>query len=233
MKLIRRFLKAIVDHLDMPLFMIVLALMGIGLLTVYSATSSDGFDKLDKQLVNMLVSMAVMLLVARTPPQTLMRFAVPLYVTGVILLLGVALFGIVVNGSRRWLSLGFVRIQPSEIMKIAMPLMLAWYFHKYESVLKLRHFVVAATMLRALGVERVRLRTNNPDTITGLAACGIEVLGRAAPDAERDHRAARPDFGFRVHRQWPRFAVVFAGWLGLRASRSPSRNIRKFCMALS
>lgn len=147
MKLVRRFLKAIVDHLDMPLFMIVLALMGIGLLTVYSATSSDGFDKLDKQLVNMLVSMAVMLLVARTPPQTLMRFAVPLYVTGVILLLGVALFGIVVNGSRRWLSLGFVRIQPSEIMKIAMPLMLAWYFHKYESVLKLRHFVVAATML--------------------------------------------------------------------------------------
>ena len=147
MRLIRRFLKAILDHLDMPLFCLVIALMGIGLLTVYSATSSDGFDKLDKQLVNMAVSMAVMFLVARTPPQTLMRFAVPLYVIGVILLLGVALFGIVVNGSRRWLSLGFVRIQPSEIMKIAMPLMLAWYFHKYESALKLRHFAIAALML--------------------------------------------------------------------------------------
>jgi len=147
MKLIKRFFRAIVDHLDMPLFLIVLALMGIGLLTVFSATSSDGFEKLDKQLINMAVSTVIMLLVARTPPQTLMRFAVPLYVTGVVLLLGVALFGIVVNGSRRWLSLGIVRIQPSEIMKIAMPLMLAWYFHKHESLLKLRHFLVAGLIL--------------------------------------------------------------------------------------
>jgi rod shape determining protein RodA len=52
----------------------------------------------------------------------------------------VFLFGIKVNGARRWLSLGFMRIQPSEIMKIAMPLMLAWYFHKYEAALKLRHY---------------------------------------------------------------------------------------------
>ncbi len=147
MKLIKRFLRAIVAHLDMPLLMIVLALMAVGLLTVFSATSSDGFDKLDKQLVNMAVSGAMMLLVARTPPQTLMRFAVPLYVSGVVLLLGVALFGIVVNGSRRWLSLGIVRIQPSEIMKIAMPLMLAWYFHKHEAMLKARHFVVAGVIL--------------------------------------------------------------------------------------
>ncbi len=147
MKFVRRFFKGIVDHLDMPLFLIVITLMGIGLLTVYSATSSDGFHKLDKQLINMLASITVMFIVARIPPQTLMRFAVPLYVTGVILLLGVALFGIVVNGSRRWISLGFVRIQPSEIMKIAMPLMLAWYFHKYESVLQLRHFAIAALIL--------------------------------------------------------------------------------------
>lgn len=147
MKLIKRFLRAIVEHLDMPLLSIVLALMGIGLLTVFSATSSDGFEKLDKQLINMAVSAVIMLVVARTPPQTLMRFAVPLYVTGVVLLLGVALFGIVVNGSRRWLSLGIVRIQPSEIMKIAMPLMLAWYFHKHEALLKLRHFLIAGLIL--------------------------------------------------------------------------------------
>jgi rod shape determining protein RodA len=126
MKLIRRFCQAIFAHLDVPLMLVVLALLGIGLMTVFSATSSDGFDKLDKQVINMAVSAAIMLLIARTPPQTLMRFAVPVYVLGVILLLGVALFGIVVNGSRRWISLGFVRIQPSEIMKNAMPLMLAW-----------------------------------------------------------------------------------------------------------
>jgi rod shape determining protein RodA len=147
MKLIRRVTQGILAHLDMPLFLIVLALMGIGLLTVYSATASDGFWKLDKQLVNMALSMAVMLLVARTPPQTLMRFAVPLYVLGVVLLLGVALFGIVVNGSRRWISLGIVRIQPSEIMKIAMPLMLAWYFHKHESMLRAKHYAFASLIL--------------------------------------------------------------------------------------
>jgi len=147
MKRIRRILEGIVAHLDMPLFLIVLTLLGIGLLTVFSATSSDGFDKLDKQAVNMAVSMGIMLVMAQVPPQKLMRFAVPLYVLGVFLLLCVALFGIVVNGSRRWISLGIVRIQPSEIMKIAMPLMLAWYFHTYESTLKARHFVVACTLL--------------------------------------------------------------------------------------
>ena len=147
MKLIKRIIHGIFDHLDIPLFLIVLALMGIGLLTIYSATASDGFWKLDKQLINMGLSMAVMLLVARTPPQTLMRFAVPLYTVGVVLLLGVALFGIVVNGSRRWISLGIVRIQPSEIMKIAMPLMLAWYFHKHESMLRARHYAIACGLL--------------------------------------------------------------------------------------
>ena len=174
MNLVKRFFRGIYDHLDMPLLLIVLVLMGIGLMTVYSATSSDGFAKLDRQLINMAVSMVVMLLVACTPPQTLMRFAVPLYVLGVVLLLGVALFGIVVNGSRRWLSLGFVRIQPSEIMKIAMPLMLAWYFHKYESVLKLRHFIVAAVML----LVPIAFIVKQPDLGTSLliGAAGFFVI---------------------------------------------------------
>lgn len=144
---IKRWLRQILAHLDIPLLTIVLILMAIGLMTIYSATAADGFTKLDNQLVNMAVSLSIMVIVSQTPPQKLMRFAVPLYVLGVVLLLGVALFGIVVNGSRRWLSLGFVRIQPSEIMKIAMPLMLAWYFHKYESVLKLRHFAIATGLL--------------------------------------------------------------------------------------
>jgi len=72
---------------------------------------------------------------------------VPLYVLGVILLVLVFLFGVKVNGARRWLPLGFTRIQPSEILKIAMPLMLAWYFHKYEAAMKLRHFAVAGLLL--------------------------------------------------------------------------------------
>ncbi len=144
---IKRWARQILAHLDIPLLLVILALMVIGLFTIYSATASNGLAKLDNQLVNMAVALGIMVAVSQTPPQKLMRFAVPLYLTGLVLLVGVALFGIVVNGSRRWLSLGFVRIQPSEIMKIAMPLMLAWYFHKYESVLKLKHFAIATGIL--------------------------------------------------------------------------------------
>ncbi|MCK6390544.1 MAG: rod shape-determining protein RodA [Azonexus sp.] len=174
MKLVKRALQAILAHLDIPLMCIVLALMGVGLLTVFSATSSDGFQKLDKQVINMAVSFLVMLAIARTPPQSLMRFAVPLYLLGVVLLLGVALFGIVVNGSRRWLSLGFVRIQPSEIMKVAMPLMLAWYFQKHESMLRAKHFVAAALILAV----PVLLILRQPDLGTSLlvSAAGFFVI---------------------------------------------------------
>ncbi len=174
MKLLRRIIQNLTAHLDMPLFLIVMALMTIGLVTIYSATASDGFWKLDRQLVNIAASTAVMFAVARTPPQSLMRWAVPLYLLGLVLLIGVALFGIVVNGSRRWLSLGFVRIQPSEIMKIAMPLMLAWYFHKYESMLRAKHFAIASGIL----LLPIALILKQPDLGTSLliGAAGFFVI---------------------------------------------------------
>ena len=122
----------IVEHLDGPLLLITGALMALGLATIYSATY-DANNRALNQLLNMAVGLIVMWSVAQLPPQKLMRFAVPLYVMGLILLVLVFFFGVKVNGAKRWLSLGFMRIQPSEILKIAMPLMLAWYFHKYES----------------------------------------------------------------------------------------------------
>jgi rod shape determining protein RodA len=70
-----------------------------------------------------------------------------LYVLGLVLLIAVAAFGEIVNGARRWLDLGFTRIQPSELMKIAVPLMLAWYFDRYEAVLKMRDFAVGALLV--------------------------------------------------------------------------------------
>ena len=85
-----------------------------------------------------------MWIAAQIPPQTLMRFAVPIYAVGLCLLIAVALFGEVVNGARRWLHVGVLRFQPSEMMKIAMPLMLAWYFQKRETTLKVRDYVLAA-----------------------------------------------------------------------------------------
>jgi rod shape determining protein RodA len=76
-----------------------------------------------------------------------MRFAVPAYVIGIAFLIAVALFGDVVNGARRWLHVGVTRFQPSEMMKIAVPMMLAWYFHRREATLRLRDFAMAAILL--------------------------------------------------------------------------------------
>ena len=145
-ELLRRFWHGLTDRIDGPLMLITLIIMGFGLATIFSATH-DASDRTSAQVMNMLIGIGVMWSVAQIPPQKLMRFAVPLYVLGVILLVLVFFFGIKVNGARRWLSIGFTRIQPAEILKIAMPLMLAWYFHKYEAALKLRHFAVAGLLL--------------------------------------------------------------------------------------
>ena len=110
---------------------------------------SAGIDfpgRVEDQLRNIVVAFFVMWIAANIPPQTLMRFAVPVYTIGVSLLIAVAIFGIVKKGSRRWINLGMV-VQPSEIMKIAMPLMLAWYFQKREGTIRWREFMVAAVLL--------------------------------------------------------------------------------------
>jgi len=88
-----------------------------------------------------------MWIAANVPLHYLSRIALPLYVLGLVLLIAVAAFGEIVNGARRWLDLGFTRIQPSELMKIAVPLMLAWYFDRYEAVLKMRDFAVGALLV--------------------------------------------------------------------------------------
>jgi rod shape determining protein RodA len=108
------------------------------------------------------------------PPQTLARLAVPAYALGLALLVAVALGGEVVNGARRWLSLGFGRFQPSEMMKIAMPMMLAWYFHRHEGAIRLREFAVAAALLAV----PVALIAKQPDLGTAVlvAAAGFYVI---------------------------------------------------------
>ena len=144
--LLLRIRKRLVEHLDGPLLLITLVIMAFGIATIYSATYYAS-NRAASQLMNMAVGLVVMWLVAQLPPQKLMRFAVPLYAIGVILLIMVFVVGIKVNGARRWLSLGITRIQPSEILKIAMPLMLAWYFQKHEAMLKLRHYAIAGLLL--------------------------------------------------------------------------------------
>src|SRR5690606_9597009 len=138
--ILRRLSRFMVRHIDGALLAAVLLLMLTGLLVLLSASNSST-ARLSAQLTNMLVALSVMWIFANIPPHYLMRLALPLFVTGCGLLIGVALFGDVVNGARRWLHIGVTRIQPSELMKIAAPLMLAWYFNRNEASLKLRNYV--------------------------------------------------------------------------------------------
>ncbi|MCW5619151.1 MAG: rod shape-determining protein RodA, partial [Nitrosomonas sp.] len=115
-----------------------------------------------------------MWLVANVPLQQIMRLALPLYITGLILLIGVALFGEINNGARRWLNIGVTRIQPSEIMKIAVPLMMAWYFDKNEITLRLKEYI-GATLILTLPVLLI-LRQPDLGTALLIAASGFYVL---------------------------------------------------------
>ncbi len=161
------------DKIDGPLFGIALTILMLGMLTLYSA-SYETPSRINAQVMNIAFAFVVMWVAAQIPPQTLMRLAPPLYILGILLLIAVALFGDIRNGARRWLNLGFTSIQPSEIMKIAMPLMLAWYFHKYEAMLRLRDFVVAGALLAI----PVLLIARQPDLGTALlvAASGFYVI---------------------------------------------------------
>jgi rod shape determining protein RodA len=131
---------------DGPLAFAVFVLACVGLTTLHSA----GFDfpwRFQDQVRNYLISALVMFVVAQIPPQRLMQMAVPLYTIGVALLIAVALFGLVKKGARRWIDIGPTNIQPSELMKIGMPLMLAWWFQKREGQLRMPDFIVAAIIL--------------------------------------------------------------------------------------
>jgi rod shape determining protein RodA len=130
---------------DAQLAVIMLMLLSVGLVTLYSAGIAIP-GKVTDQLRNICMAFLVMWAVANMSPQAMMRLAVPAYTLGVILLLGVALFGVVKGGSRRWLNVGF-QIQPSEFMKIAMPLMLAWYFQGQQGQLRWQSYAVAALLL--------------------------------------------------------------------------------------
>ena len=143
---LRRIVWRIAEGIDSTLLVILLTLSMVGLAVLFSA-SYDYPQRVVAQLANLAVALVAMWIVAQVPPQTMMRFAVPAYAVGLALLIAVALAGDVVNGARRWLHIGVTRFQPSEMMKLALPLMLAWYFHKNETTLRVRDYFVAAILL--------------------------------------------------------------------------------------
>jgi rod shape determining protein RodA len=165
-------LHPVVSGFDGPLTLAIALLAAIGLVTMYSAGFDHGTRFVDHGR-NMLIALAVMFVVAQVPPQRLMALAVPLYVLGVALLVATALFGITKKGATRWLHVGVV-IQPSEILKIATPLVLAWWFQRREGSLRVPDFLVAGALL----LVPVLLVMKQPDLGTALLilAAGFYVI---------------------------------------------------------
>jgi len=130
---------------DGPLLLAALILSLIGLITMYSAGADHG-TRFVGHARNLLIAAVVMFAVAQIPPQRMMALAIPMYTVGVALLFAVEFFGIERKGSQRWLNIGVV-IQPSEIMKVALPLMMAWWFQRREGQIRALDYVVAAGLL--------------------------------------------------------------------------------------
>jgi rod shape determining protein RodA len=157
---------------DGPLVFAVLLLAAAGMLTMYSAGFDHGTRFVDHGR-NMLLAAAILFVVAQVPPQRLMSLAVPLYVLGVALLIAVELFGITKKGATRWLNVGVV-IQPSEMLKIAVPLMLAWWFQRREGQLRTPDFLMAGVLLAV----PVGLIAKQPDLGTAILvlSTGVYVI---------------------------------------------------------
>ncbi len=139
-------LRPYVTGFDGPLLAALLWLVAIGCVVLFSALQ-DAHVPFADHLRNLLLGFVVLFAVAQVPPHRLMQIAVPLYTFGVALLIATAMFGLVRKGARRWLNLGVTVVQPSELMKIAVPLMLAWYFQKREGFIRFKDFVIAAVLL--------------------------------------------------------------------------------------
>lgn len=160
-------------HIDHFLMACLFGMLMLGLFVLYSASGQD-LSRVYSQGINIILALALMWGVSHVSPSRLEHLAWPLYGVGVLLLLAVALFGTVSHGARRWLNLGFTQIQPSEIMRIATPMMLAWYFSQREDVLRSRDFIIATLLL----LVPVLFILKQPDLGTALliGASGFYVL---------------------------------------------------------
>ncbi len=163
-------LRAALRPIDPVLFALLAVILGYAFVLMQSASP----ERIPSLFGNAAVALSAMWLAARLSPQRLLSLALPLYAVGVLLLVAVDLFGETSKGATRWLDIGITRIQPSELMKIAMPLMLAWYFQQREGQIGLRDFILAGVLL----VVPVGLILVQPDLGTSLlvTAAGFYVI---------------------------------------------------------
>jgi rod shape determining protein RodA len=154
-------------HIDIPLLYAMLTLAGISLLVVYSASGASLAIAV-KHLVRMVMGFGVLFLVAQIRPEDLRRLAPILFGVALLLLVAVLGVGVVSKGARRWLGVGGLTFQPSEIMKLALPMMLAWYFARTPLPPTLRHLAVAGL----IAIVPVALVAKQPDLGTAVLILG-------------------------------------------------------------
>lgn len=160
-------------HIDLPLLSALILLCGFGLVVLYSAADQD-MAAVERQLVRLAVAFAFMLAIAQVPPGELQRWTPALYGGGVLLLIAVLLVGDVGKGAQRWLDLGFMRFQPSELLKLAVPMMVA----RVLSARALPPSLPRVTLVAVLTAVPVLLIAKQPDLGTSIlvASAGAMVL---------------------------------------------------------
>ena len=162
-----------VFHIDLPLLVGLLLLCGFGLVVLYSASGED-LAQVKRQAIRIILALGIMLAIAQVRPATLRRWSPWLYGLGLLMLIAVLAFGEVGKGAQRWLDLGIVRFQPSEMVKLAVPLMITWYLAEKRLPPSWQRLSVAALMI----VIPVLLIAKQPDLGTALlvASAGVFVL---------------------------------------------------------
>ncbi|MFP4278959.1 MAG: rod shape-determining protein RodA [Halochromatium sp.] len=160
-------------HIDLPLLLLLVLICGLGLMILYSASGQSAVQ-FERQLWRLGVAFLLMLAIAQVPPLVLCRWSLPLFLLGLSLLLAVLLVGEQSKGAQRWLDLGVMRFQPSEILKLALPMALAWYLSMRPMPPRLLDIAVAGVLI---GVP-VTLIAKQPDLGTALlvASAGLTTL---------------------------------------------------------
>ena len=160
-------------HIDLALLLGILSLMALGLFIVYSA-GGQNIDIVYRQAVRLGVALFVMLVVAQIPPLSYRKWAVPVFVLGILMLIAVLLFGHVGKGAQRWLDLGFMKFQPSEVMKLIVPIMIAWFISQESLPVKISTIIIALVLV----LLPTLLIAKQPDLGTSLliASSGIFVI---------------------------------------------------------
>ncbi len=160
-------------HIDLPLLLGLVAVMAFGLIVMYSA-SGQNIAMMDRQVTRMLLALVVMIILAQISPRTYEAFAPLLFTIGVVLLFCVLFFGEASKGAQRWLNLGFIRFQPSELLKLAVPLMVARFIGKEPLPPSLKTLLLSLVMVFVPTI----LISKQPDLGTSIliAASGIFVI---------------------------------------------------------